>query len=68
MIQGKSVVRSGQFEIKAGNRTVFVLLPKNIKLGPVRFELQLSTASAQTVLKARLVLTKPKPKKAKPKT
>jgi hypothetical protein len=57
LIQGKRVVRSQPFEIRAGNRTVFVLLPRNVKKGRVNFQLLLSTATAQRVLKTKLVLT-----------
>ncbi len=56
MIQGKRTVRSGQFELKAGNRTVYVLLPKNVKKGRVNFQLLFTTASASKVLKTNLVL------------
>ena len=54
MIQGKRTVRSGQFELKAGNRTVYVLLPKNVKKGLVNFQLLFNTAGGQKVLKTKL--------------
>lgn len=55
--QGKRVVRSSPFELRAGNRTVYVLLPKNVKTGRVDFQLLFTTAtSQQKVLKTKLLL------------
>lgn len=55
--QGKRIVRSSPFELRAGNRTVYVLLPKNVKKGRVDFQLLFTTAaSQQKVLKTKLLL------------
>ncbi len=55
--QGKRLIRSGSFTLKAGNRTVYVLLPANVKPGRIDFQLLLTGASSvQRVLKTKLVL------------
>ncbi len=57
MTQGKTTVRSGQFELRAGNRTFYVLLPQSVTKGQVDFEIHVTSATGQKVLKTKLVLT-----------
>ncbi|HJU48617.1 MAG TPA: Calx-beta domain-containing protein, partial [Gaiellaceae bacterium] len=57
MFQGKRVVRSKPFELRAGNRTVYVVLPKNVKKGRVNFQMLVTTATdLRKTLKTKLVL------------
>jgi hypothetical protein len=57
MKQGKLTVRSGQFELRAGNRTFYVLLPRDVKKGRIDFQLHFTSATGQKLLKTNLVLT-----------
>jgi hypothetical protein len=57
MFQGKRVVRSKPFELRAGNRTVYVVLPKNVTKGRVNFQMLVTTATdLRKTLKTKLVL------------
>lgn len=57
MVQGKRIVRSKPFELRAGNRTMYVVLPKNVKLGRIDFQLLLTSAfDERRTLKTKLVL------------
>jgi hypothetical protein len=57
MVQGKQKIVSAQFQLIAGNRTVFVLLPKTIKKGPVSLSLALQNSSgARKTLLAKVTV------------
>jgi hypothetical protein len=56
MTQGKRTIRSGEFELKAGNRTFFVLLPKSVKKGRIGFQLRFTSPLGQASLRTALTL------------
>jgi hypothetical protein len=57
MVQGKQKIVSVQFQLIAGNRTVYVLLPKTIKKGPVSLSLALQNSrGVRKTLLAKVVV------------
>jgi hypothetical protein len=59
MRQGKQRITSAQFQLIAGRRIVYVLLPKAIKNGPVRLSLLVENAQGvKRTLSTKVIITK----------
>ena len=60
MVQGKRKITSSQFQIKRGNRTIYVVLPAFVKKGKVQLQLVMTTAQgAAKTLRTTVTLKAP---------